>query len=60
MTQEQKKTVQEIFKNNPTVDTVFINPRGKFFTDESYALNSLTLDTQTGQVGQLKSVKRKR
>ncbi|MEQ3500604.1 hypothetical protein ABMY20_12675 [Tenacibaculum sp. SSH1-16] len=44
MTQEQRKIVAEIFKDKPSVDEVLINPKGEFFTEESYALNSLPKD----------------
>ncbi|CAA0222570.1 hypothetical protein [Tenacibaculum maritimum] len=58
MTTEQKKIVQQIFNNNPTVDAVWINPKGEFFTVESYALNSLEKDEKGNRIGELKSIHR--
>ena len=58
MTTDNKKIVQEIFKNRPTINVVYMNPKGEFFTDESNALNSLPKDKEGNRVGEIKTTKR--
>ncbi len=55
---DNKKIVEEIFKNNPTIKVVYKNPKGEYFTQKSYAENSLLLDKEGKRVGQLKEYRR--
>ena len=41
-TKEQKSEyAKAFFKENDSVKTLYLNPKGEWFTDESYANNSL-------------------
>lgn len=40
-TKEQKAFAEDYLAKNPKYDVLYLNPKGEFFTDESYAINSL-------------------
>jgi|GEM_PF-911859 hypothetical protein len=40
-TKEQKAFAEDYLAKNPKYDVLYLNPKGEFFTDESYATNSL-------------------
>ncbi len=44
MTKEQKQTAQSIFDKNKDVDTLYMNPKGEFFTSKNLGLGSLKKD----------------
>jgi len=59
LTKEQKDAyVKAFFKDNPSAKTLFLNPRGEWFTDESYAHNSLPKNKEGNKVGKLETFER--
>lgn len=44
LTAEQKKTARHLFEIMPKRTELFINENGEFFTNENYALNSVSQD----------------
>lgn len=44
LTAEQKKTARHLFEIMPKRAELFINDKGEFFTNENYALNSVSQD----------------
>ena len=51
-TKAQSEYAQEYFKENPEVDKLWANSKGEFFTDISWATNSLEKD-ENGKLGTL-------
>ncbi|MEI7487054.1 MAG: hypothetical protein WCJ72_06520 [Chryseobacterium sp.] len=60
-TKEQKAEYVKTFfedKENASVKALFLNPRGEWFTDESYANNSLPKNDKGDRVGKLEVFER--
>lgn len=57
LTKEQTEIAHGILKDNPNVSVVYVNPKGEFFTQESYAENSLPKNKEGKRVGQLEKVR---
>lgn len=56
LTKEQRAIAQEILKGNPDLVAVYVNPKGEFFTQESYAENSLPKDKNGERVGKIEKI----
>ncbi len=56
MTEEQKKYAQDFFTKNPEVKELFLNPSGEWFTNKSYANNSLPKDKEGNREGKIDSI----
>lgn len=57
LTKEQTKIAHGILKDNPNISVVYVNPKGEFFTQESYAENSLPKNKDGKRVGQIEKVR---
>lgn len=52
-TKAQTEYAQKYLKDNPTVEKLWMNPQGEFFTDINYANNSLKKDASGKVKGKL-------
>lgn len=55
---EQKAFAQEYMTAHPEVEKMYLNPIGEFFTDESYAINSLPKDKDGNRVGKIETIEK--
>ncbi len=56
-TKAQTEYAQKFFKENPEVKTLWLNPKGEFFTDINWANNSLEKDAEGKVKGKLEVFK---
>jgi hypothetical protein len=59
MTADQKKYAEDFLAENPNVKELFLNPSGEWFTNKSYAMNSLPKNKEGEREGEIDSVKAK-
>lgn len=57
LTKKQTEIAYGILKENPDVTVVGVNPEGEFFTELSYAENSLPKNKDGKRVGQIEKVR---
>jgi hypothetical protein len=57
-TKTQTEYAQNYFKENPEVKTLWMNPKGDFFTDINWANNSLEKDANGKVKGKLEVFER--
>lgn len=55
---EQKAFAQEYMTAHPEVKKMYLNPIGEFFTDESYAINSLPKGKDGKRVGKIETIEK--
>lgn len=59
MTADQKKYAEDFLAENPNVKELFLNPSGEWFTNKSYAMNSLPKNKEGEREGEIESIKAK-
>lgn len=57
-TKKQNEFAQVYLSEHPDVKEMYINPKGEFFTDESYANNSLEKDKDGNVIGKIQVISR--